>query len=148
MKFKLQAGAEMDILTKDELTEVMGQTLAAYQYGVVIKPLLRTQTDPNNTGSISISVPDGLMWDIRSVYVTKSAADLVRVYRDNVTPGSKVCAIVDDTDNGNYQTFRKGSFLVRGGQTVLVQAKTGGTVLLTLRLQVMEVADGHDWHVK
>lgn len=147
MKVKLIAGAEFDVLTKGELTDVMVQTIRATQYGIQLKPIVKTQSDPNNTGSITIEIPDGCMWDIRSIYVSKSAADIVRIYR-NDTAGLRQNSIADDADNGNFQTYTKGSFVMRGGQKIIIQAKTGGTILNGARLSVMEVADGHDWHLK
>lgn len=148
MKVKLQAGAELDLLTKNEVTDVVGQAIAAQQYGIRMKPYLQTQTDPNNAGSMTIELLDGVMWDVRSIYVSKSAADKVRVFRDATTPGAKQCTIADDTDNGNFQNFTKGSFVMRGGQKIIVQVVTGGTILNTVRLSVMECPDGHDWNLK
>lgn len=148
MKVKLQAGAELDLLTKSEVSDVVSQAVRSQQYGIRMKPYLQTQTDPNNTSSMTIEIPDGLMWDVRSIYASKSVADKIRVFRDSTTPGAKQCTIADDTDNGNFQNFTKGSFVMRGGQKIIVQAVTGGTVLITVRLSVMEVPDGYDWHLK
>ena len=148
MKAKLIAGAELDLLTKGEVTDVVGQAIAASRYGIQLKPILQLQTDPNTIYQMTIIIPDGWMWDIRSLYASKSTADVIRVYRDNVTPGAKQCSIVDDTDNGNFQTFTKGSFVMRGGQQVVVQCKTQTTTLTSVRLSVMEVPNGHDWHLK
>lgn len=147
MKAKLVAGAEFDLLTKQEVTDVVGQAIAAQRYGIQIKPIVRTQTDPNNAGQITLEVPDGWMWDVRSIYVSKSAADVVRIYR-NDTQGIRNNSIADDGDNGNFQLYNRGGFAVRGGQKIIVLAKTGGTILTGVRLSVMEVPDGYDWHLK
>ena len=148
MKAKLVAGAEFDFLTKNEAREAIDQALQDHlRSGVVIKPVVSTSSDPNLPGQITIVCPDGYMWDVRSLYAVKTAADFLRLSLNN-TANTRLRSIPDDGDNGNEKTFTKGDLVVRGGQSLISTAKTAGTNLLSVVLWVMEVPDGHDWQLK
>lgn len=148
MKFKLAANAEVDMLTKNEMSDVVTSALKNHlQNGVRIRPISKTDTDPNNAGQMTITCQDGDMWDIRSIYVVKSTADVVHLYLNNVNT-ARLRSIPDDNDSGNLMTFPRGDVTLRGGQSLIISAKTGGTALVSAVLWVMEVPDGHDWHLK
>lgn len=148
MKVKLQANAELDMLTKNEVSDALNSALKNHlQNGIRIRPIVGVVTDPNTTNQITLTCQDGNMWDIRSIYALKSAADTVRLFLNNVNT-ARLRSIPDDGDNGSGQTFTRGDLVLRGGQSLIVNTKLTGTTLLSVVLWVMEVPDGHDWHLK
>jgi hypothetical protein len=145
MKFKLSANADIDLLTKDEVQEVLTQNMRDALGGVLYRdiPLTFANAAPAIV-TFSFTCQAGRMWDVRAIFVNKSATDVVQIWKQSVTPGSYRGTIADDGNKGNVQTYTKGSLIVQGGQTLVIQALTAtGAAYATL--SVKEVPAGHDF---
>lgn len=149
MKFKLAANAEIDLLTKDEIAEVVQSNLRDALGGVLFRTIPDTFIPANSQlMQFQFTPQSGRMWSVRSISVApKSATDPVQVYKNDIASLSNfVCSIADDGQKGNYQSFTNGALIVQGGETVIVQAVTLTTTGYA-SIRVKEVPAGHDFKV-
>lgn len=147
MKFKLAANAEIDLLTKSEVTDVVQQHMRAALGGVLYRTIPQVFTPANSALMVFKFTPQtGRMWSVKAISVApKSATDVVQVWKnDSASLSAYVCSINDDGQKGNFQTFTSGALVVQGGETVIVQALTVTTVGYA-SIRVKEVPAGHDW---
>lgn len=97
MKFKLQAGAELDLLTRDEMRAELQAWLDEIKRGV--RFVQRTYKGTVNAGAVLIDDPDAgpagsFCWAVTRVSVAGlTMAETVNVYLNDVAPSNFVCSI-------------------------------------------------------
>jgi len=146
MKFKLAANAEIDLLTKSEVVDVVQSHMRDALGGVLYRSVLAKPfvSDGTSIVTFELKVREGRMWSVRAVSVNKSDTDVVKLWKDSVTPGSYICSVADDGQKGNYVSFTNGALVLQSGETLVVQALTAtGNSYCSIR--VKEVPAGHDF---
>lgn len=151
MKFKMQAGAEFDVLTKDEVSSVMQDFITRYdaaisdgvRYGrLSLSP--SSQLNLGNTATYLGGVyllggpSQGFVWSIRSLVVVGAASannvDLLL----NSTSWSNVLATVTAPLTGVYLSVNNGAAIIMPGQDVLVGIQAN-TQVASVNISYLEV---------
>lgn len=104
MKFKIAAGAELDLLTKDEMSSTLTQTMVAWrrenaQGDRYVKFSAQGLIDTaavefgGPTETYTLGPGEGFVWDVRRVCVTgydSAGGDIIGIYVNAETPLSLV----------------------------------------------------------
>lgn len=149
MKFKLTANTEIDLLTKDEMQEVIQDQSSTLTNiltgGVRYRPVSQKFT---GSGPISFSFTpnSGYTWAVRAVSVQKAGPGGVLVYMDQIQPLSFVNLITDDGANNNFATYPAGSLVITPTGALIVQAQSQ-TGVAYCRLGVKECRAGEEWRL-
>lgn len=149
MKFKLTANSEIDLLTKDEMKDVLREdslfVADILTGGVRYRPVSQKFT---SSGLITFTFQpnSGYSWSVRSISVQKPAAGNVLVYMDQIQPLSFVNTIADDTLNNNFYTYTSGSLVITPTGQLIVQAPVA-TGVAYCRLSVKECRAGEEWRL-
>lgn len=149
MKFKLTANSEIDLLTKDEVQEVMNDQSRVLTDiltgGIRFRPVSQKFT---GSGPITFTFQpnSGYSWSVRSISVQKPAAAGMLVYMDQVQPLSFVNLIADDGANNNFYTYTSGSLVITPtGQLIVTASALNGVAYC--RLSVKECRAGEEWRL-
>lgn len=128
MKVKLEAGASLDLLTREEVAQELRSWHAEVRAGVRY-PLFTAQAaaDPA-TGLFTITgdqlgPTEGFIWDVRRIAISSPADDIsdARVFVNDPSPARFVCELFDDRSfNTAELVLNYGSQLVITGDTALL----------------------------
>lgn len=124
MKFKISAGAEVDVLTKDELKDVVQKQLKVLTSGVNyrwVQPANNPTPAVAGALSFTFTPQDGYIWDVETISVLKDGTGVVRVSINEDTPSRFWAHIADDGNNGNTLLVSSKSLVVPAGSTLLVK---------------------------
>lgn len=152
-KIKLHAGAEIDLLSKDELDQSLGQHFARTQTarGWGVKPI-RKQAATTTIGTataFAIQGPEqGYLWSLRLLGMSLSSAQSVQAWRagDNGTtvPANGLLGNMASASFGSL-TWSKGQALLTGGEWLALSA--GGNTIVSYLLVAVEVPEQLAWKV-
>lgn len=100
MKVKLEAGASLDLLTKDEVGEVLRSWHEQVRAGVKY-PLFAAQGIVRADNSFTIEGDalgpgESFMWDVRRLAIGGDTLTNVNVYINEASPARRVCALTGD----------------------------------------------------
>lgn len=139
MKFRIKAGAEVDFLTKDELSDVLGDHLAEIGAGVRYKRIPYAGPLP-----LTVAGPEsGFVWSVKLVSATFNVADKCKAYVDQVEDSSLVGY---DAASDTAHVLRWGSDqLILFGTQPLIVAGTGTATSATGLMYVEQVPVGAEW---
>lgn len=133
-KFKIQAGAEVDVLSKEELGSTLDEKIRNYnamlssgiRYSKVAagplssSGLLQTSTAAPN-GYTSLGGPEpGFVWEIKTLIVPNVVASPpnIALYKNDATYYNALSAPVSATTL--FQEFDPGSVILMGGSALVV----------------------------
>jgi hypothetical protein len=127
MRFKLHAGSEVDVLTKEELKAGLTENTASW-FKEMARGLSTARLDSNATiataavllppaGDQPIGPDIGFAWAVQRISADGlAAADVLTVYRNSVTPRNKLGQI---TAARSFHEGSKGAIL-RGRESLLI----------------------------
>lgn len=133
-KFKIEAGAELDVLTKDEMGATLRGWLQESVRGVKFVSIVAETAKTGATFTIGGNVAepqgtlgptDGFLWSVMSVNVNGpgvAAADTFVIY-DGDTSGTRV-RVPTLTNAG--RSFQKGEFVMLGPRKIRVTGASTG----------------------
>lgn len=161
MKFKLQAGAELDLLTRDEIKDVMRSGMRDWVLEAMRGPMPKrfaaqgtitanAVTVDGSNGSGVLGPEAGFAWLITRVAVSgvTLATDATALYVNAVSPWNLVLPNVTGvTGSTGYHEFPSGQITLRGNDR-LILASTGSiaaTGQVTLTGSAWEVPETMLW---
>lgn len=144
MKFTIKAGAEMDLISRQELREELDRVMLAWQASAHLGGRyvpIRAKGTIDAAGGLTIGgsvgyerlgPADGYVWDVRrlSVVTTLNAADSIAVYVNEATPFSMLLRI---TQASGPILMDRQTVLYSGDNLLFVGAgmATTGDVIIT-----------------
>ncbi|MFE3653349.1 hypothetical protein ACFXO2_37145 [Streptomyces sp. NPDC059152] len=141
MKWRIKAGAEIDVLTKDELNDVLSEQLDPWRGGVRYKRIPYSGTLP-----VTVDAPEsGYVWSVRLLSAVFDARSPLRVYTQTTDPSSLVgVERGDDVDHVMRWQYNQ---LVLFGTQPLIVAGSGVAEHATGLMYVAEVPVGQEWQL-
>lgn len=153
MKFKLQAGADLELLTKEEVRDVVHGVMQDWVQQAMIGPKMvevYAQGTVTSAGALTIGgesadltagnlgPQNGMLWSVKwtNVYGLQGA-DTLAMYKGPAVPSRLV-----RTDVAGYQRYGSDELVVRGGTNL----QFAGTGLATPAGTVV-VITGHVWEL-
>lgn len=160
-KFKIAAGAEIDVMSKDEAEHVIQKSRASWVAEIAAGVKFRrfsASSYVRQDASLTIGGPedpfndlgpaDGFVWDVRRLRITGHApADTIGVYVGDMS-ASQLIATTKDVI-GSLFTFDKQAILQPGEQLVIggQALTTGGGTYVTVSGQVRELPVSLAWRL-
>lgn len=147
MKFKINAGAEVDVLTRDELKDELTAQTAVLTGGVQYRYVSVGSSPTPGALLFEFSPENGYVWDVQTISVLKSGPGVLRVSLNEDSPSNFIAHIPDDASNGNSLIVSSKSLIVPA-QTTL-QVRTIGAFVGTgaCRILVKEVFAMEQWRL-
>lgn len=138
MKFKLTANADIDLLTKGELTDVLDEYSKNWKREFHLRDIDGSTLNIPANGSAPLGGPTtGMTWEVKRISVVGSAVDIYRNtttpsgYRDSIQPGMK--------------TYSARTLIVKSGGILLAANPTGSAITTVVNLCVTEVPSHLEW---
>ncbi|TCO52984.1 hypothetical protein [Actinocrispum wychmicini] len=150
MKFRIQANAEVDLLSRDELKQELRAHAQLLTGGVTYRWVLPAGSTTQSTPGPQLweFVPrHGYVWDVQTISVLKSTSGAVRVSLAEDTPSGFVTHVPDDGLTGNTLLVSSKSLIVPA--QVPLQIRTVGAFNGTgnARILVKEVLAIEQWRL-
>lgn len=152
-KFKLQAGAEFDTMTADEMRGVLADAMRSWAVettrGVRFSRIIGQGTIASAAVTITgpaLGPAAGFVWDVRRLRIIGgAAADTFTVYVNSTDVSGEVCTTDDFTKR--LITFTEQLVLYPGDVLYIVGASLAGTGTVTVTGQVRELPVTLAWRL-
>jgi hypothetical protein len=145
VKFKINAGAEVDVLSQGELREELKAQTDALTGGCQYRWISQQSGPPAALLSFTFQPRDGLLWDVQIISVKKDGAGVVRVALVEDQPSGFIAHVADDTNNGN--TFIPSRALIVPSGTPLLVITPTYLGIGACRILVKEVRATEQWRL-
>lgn len=156
MKFKINAGAELDLLTRDEMRDELAGFAANWRaetikgdrykriYGYGTPATGAVEFGGDLAGGEQLGPAQGFVWDVRRLGLLghDPAADVLRVFINAPEIGNCVIPVM-----GRYQGFNRAELVLYPGDLLLVSGTTAATDRVSLVGQVRELPIGLAWRL-
>lgn len=146
MKFTLHAGAELDLLTKDELTKALDDAQLKHTQawsGIrLLNVPVPTATIAANSSEI-VAVPRaGFTWSVRRVSVFGSTtATSLDLYLASVSPSN----YIDSVTGYGRVTYSSDCLIVLDSTPLILSNPSASAVTVALNIGVAQVTAGDEW---
>lgn len=162
MKFKLQAGAELEMLTKAELREELAEAMTAWRQEIARGVRFRKFSasgvrtggtwaiggDVGNNDTAQLGPQSGFVWALTRLIVSGggivAGTDAWQAYLDVTTPSR----LLASTTNSNGVSFDPGAVVLVSGETLaFTGVGTGAGTDVTVAGHAVELPIGLAWHL-
>lgn len=167
-KFKIQAGAEIDTVTRDEMKEVLRHGLRDWMVEIIkgARPVRFSGWGNVSSGAVTIGgatgnatatgamgPAQGMVWSVKRLYVGGlGTGDVLNVYVNNASPFDQVTAGVGSTQPPTvtlpYVKFGSNELILSSGdQLLLTGSGLTATGQITVAGQAWELPEGMMWRL-
>ncbi|MFK0295129.1 hypothetical protein ACIQU6_32305 [Streptomyces sp. NPDC090442] len=141
MKFKIKAGAEVDFLTQDELSQVLTDQLGPWRSGIRYKRIPYSGPLPATVGAPE----SGYVWSVRLLSATFDEHSPLRVFTQSLETSSLV-GIERGDETEHVMRWQDNQVILFGTQPLIV-AGSGEARHVTGLMTVAEVPVGREWQL-
>lgn len=161
-KFKLQAGAEIDVITAKEmkaaLTEARRSWMQEMATGVTFPRIMASGTiagaacdfGADGPASDALMPAPGFLWDVRRLRINGLAANetgVISIYLNDASPSSLICSTADLAAGVRLFTFAEQLIVSPGEALRVVGTSLTSTGTVTLTGQVRELPITLGWRL-